>query len=145
MSNCVTVTIDREKHNKERGWNGGLSSTPDRWESNLTAVDPLTGEVKKDVHLPYPNYSGTVATGGGLVFLALLDGTIAAFDDTSLEQLWSINVGSGFSAPPMTFAVNGKQYVAIVSGPSPGSRGRLVNTPELRDQRHALVVYVFGL
>jgi len=145
LSNCVTVTIDREKHNKERGWNGGLSSTPDRWESNLTAVDPLTGEVKKDVHLPYPNYSGTVATGGGLVFLALLDGTIAAFDDTSLEQLWSINVGSGFSAPPMTFAVNGKQYVAIVSGPSPGSRGRLVNTPELRDQRHALVVYVFGL
>jgi len=145
LSNCVTITIDREKHNKERGWNGGLSSTPDRWESNLTAVDPLTGEIKKDVHLPYPNYSGTVATGGGLVFLALLDGTIAAFDDASLEQLWSINVGSGFSAPPMTFAVNGKQYVAIVSGPSPVSRGRLVNTPELRDQRHALVLYVFSL
>jgi len=145
LSNCVTITIDRAKHNKELGWNGGLSATPDRWESNLTAVDPLTGEVKKDVHLPYPNYSGTLATGGGLVFLALLDGTVAAFDDTSLEQLWSINVGSGFSAPPMTFAVNGKQYVAIVSGPSPVSKGRLVNTPELRDQRHALVLYVFSL
>src|SRR5712691_1549732 len=145
LSNCVTITIDREKHNKERGWNGGLSSTADRFESNLTAVDPMTGEVKKNVHLPYPNYSGTLATGGGLVFLALLDGTIAAYDDTSLDELWKINVGSGFSAPPMTFEVNGKQYVAIVSGPSPVSRGRLANTPELREQRHALVLFVFGL
>jgi len=66
------------------------------------------------------------------VFLALLDGTIAAYDDTSLDELWKINVGSGFSAPPMTFEVNGKQYVAIVSGPSPVSRRRLENTPELR-------------
>jgi outer membrane protein assembly factor BamB len=72
------------------------------------------------VHLSYPNFSGTLATSGGLVFLALLDGTVAAFDDTTLDQLWKINVGSGFSAPPMTFEVNGKQYIAIVSGPSPG-------------------------
>jgi alcohol dehydrogenase (cytochrome c) len=145
LTNCVTVTIDREKHNKERGWNGGLSSTTDRWESSISAVDPITGEVKKSVTMKYPNYAGTLATGGGLIFNALLDGTVAAYDDTTLDELWKINVGSGFSAPPMTFEVNGKQYVAIVSGPSPGSRGRLVNTPELRDQRHALVLFVFGL
>jgi alcohol dehydrogenase (cytochrome c) len=145
LSNCVTVTIDREKHSKEKGWNGGNSATNERWESNLTAADPITGEVKKSVHLRYPNYSGTLATGGGVVFLALLDGTIAAYDDTSLDELWKINVGSGFSAPPMTFEANGKQYVAIVSGPSPVSRRRLDNTPELKDQRHALVLYVFGL
>jgi alcohol dehydrogenase (cytochrome c) len=54
-------------------------------------------------------------------------------------------MGSGFSAPPMTFEVNGKQYVAIVSGPSPGSKALLVNTPELKEQRHALVLHVFGL
>ena len=54
-------------------------------------------------------------------------------------------VGSGFSAPPMTFEVNGKQYIAIVSGPSPGARGRLVNSPEVREQRHALVLHVFAL
>jgi alcohol dehydrogenase (cytochrome c) len=79
------------------------------------------------------------------VFLALVDGTVAAFDDTTLDQLWKINVGSGFSAPPMTFEVNGKQYIAIVSGPSPGARGRLVNSPEVREQRHALVLHVFAL
>jgi alcohol dehydrogenase (cytochrome c) len=145
LSNCVTATIDREKHSKERGWNGGLASTTERWESNLTAADPLTGEIKKSVHVNYPNYSGTLATGGGLVFLALLDGTVAAYDDTTLEQLWKINVGSGFSAPPMTFEVNGKQYVAIMSGPSPQSKAKLVNTPELREQRNALVLHVFAL
>jgi alcohol dehydrogenase (cytochrome c) len=145
LSNCVTVTIDREKHSKEKGWNGGNAATNERWESNLTVADPVTGELKKSVHLRYPNYSGTLATGGGLVFLALLDGTVAAYDDTSLDELWKINVGSGFSAPPMSFEVNGKQYVAVVSGPSPVSRRRLDNTPELKDQRHALVLYVFGL
>ena len=76
---------------------------------------------------------------------ALLDGTIGAYDDTTLDALWTINVASGISAPPMTFAVNGKQYVAIVSGASPQSLTRLVNTPELKDQRNGLVLYVFGL
>jgi alcohol dehydrogenase (cytochrome c) len=105
----------------------------------------MAGEVRKTVHLRYPNYAGTLATGGGLVFHALLDGTVAAYDDTTLDELWKINVGSSFSAPPMTFGVNGKQYVAIVSGPSPAARSRLVNTPELKEQRNALVLYVFGL
>jgi hypothetical protein len=45
----------------------------------------------------------------------------------------------------MTFEVNGRQYVAIVSGPSPAARSRLVNTPELKEQRNAVVLYVFGL
>jgi alcohol dehydrogenase (cytochrome c) len=145
LTACMVVSIDREKHTKERGWNGGSYTTDERLESNLTAIDPMTGDIRKNVHLRYPNYSGTLATGGGLVFLALLDGTVAAFDDTTLDELWKINVGSGFSAPPMTFETGGKQYVAIVSGPSPSAKSRLVNTPELKEQRNALVLYVFGL
>ena len=45
----------------------------------------------------------------------------------------------------MTFEVNGKQYIAIASGASTASRAKLVNTPELRDQRQATILYVFGL
>jgi hypothetical protein len=45
----------------------------------------------------------------------------------------------------MTFEVNGRQYIAIASGPSQTARRKLVNTPELKDQRHATVLYVFGL
>ena len=145
LSNCATVTIDREKHNKERGWSGGLSTVTERWESSLTAADPVTQEIKKSIHLPYPNSSGTLSTGGGLVFLALLDGTVAAYDDTTLDELWKLNLGAPFKAPPMSFAVNGRQYVAIVSGGGESARRRLANTPELKEQRNATVLYVFGL
>jgi alcohol dehydrogenase (cytochrome c) len=145
LTACSDVTIDAEMKNTVRKWDGGTYKTEDRYESNLTVVDPLTGDIKKNVHLRYPNYSGTLATAGGLVFLALTDGTVAAYDDTTLDELWKINVGSGFSAPPMTFEVNGRQYLAVTSGPSGTARRKLINTPELKDQRHATVLYVFAL
>jgi len=145
MTGCMNVSIDRARHNAERGWQGGDWTSTERFESDLTAVDPVTQEVKKTVHLRYPNYSGTLSTAGGLVFIGLFDGTVAAFDDTTLDELWKINLGSGFAAPPMTFEVNGKQYVAIASGRSPLAKRRLMNTPELKDQRNATVLYVFGL
>jgi len=148
MTACEFVTNDTALVAREPGWykrTGGGYKVDDRYESNLTAVDPVTLEIKKNLHLPYPNYSGMLATAGGLVFLALLDGTVAAYDDITLDPLWKINVGSGFSAPPMTFEVNGKQYVAIASGPSNASQSKLVLTPELKEQRNATVLYVFGL
>jgi alcohol dehydrogenase (cytochrome c) len=148
LTGCVNVEIDRAKHNAERGWNGGNATSNERFESNLTAVDPITQEIKKNTHLSYPNFSGALVTGGGLVFLGLFDGTVAAFDATTLDELWKVNVGTGFNAPPMTFEVNGKQYVAIASGPSPPSQrlmGRFGNLPELKEQRNATVLFVFGL
>jgi len=148
MTACEFVSIDRDKPKTEKGWiprSGGSFHVEDRYESNLTAVDPVTFEIRKNVHLRYPNYSGTLATAGGLVFVALMDGTVAAYDDTMLDELWKVNVGSGFAAPPMTFEIDGRQYVAIASGPSGPARAKLMNTPELKDQRHATVLYVFGL
>jgi alcohol dehydrogenase (cytochrome c) len=150
LTACEEVTNSRALAEREKanGWyvrNGGGYRAPERYESNLTMVDPTTGEVKKNVNLRYPNFSGTLATAGGLVFLALMDGTVAAYDDTTLDELWKINVGSGFAAPPMTFEVNGRQYVAIASGLGAGGKVKLANSPEMRDQRQATVLYVFGL
>jgi alcohol dehydrogenase (cytochrome c) len=133
MTACEDVTNNRQfaERSKDQGWfvrSGGGYRAPERYESNLTAVDPFTGDVKKTITLRYPNYSGTLATGGGLIFLALLDGSVAAYDDTTLEEVWKVNVGSGFAAPPMTFEVNGKQYIAIASGPSGAAKSKLINT-----------------
>jgi alcohol dehydrogenase (cytochrome c) len=116
--------------------------------TRLSRCKQESAGIKKSVHLPYPNYSGILSTAGGLVFLALYDGTIAAFDDTTLEQLWKINVGSGFSAPPMTYEFGGKQYVAIASGASAVAISLVrqsLQLSELREMRHATVLYVFGL
>ena len=88
---------------------------------------------------------GALATAGGLVFTGYTDGTFVAYDDASMEPVWKINVGTGFNAPPMTFEVNGKQYVAILSGLSPISKRRHSHTPELREMRNQTMLFVFGL
>jgi alcohol dehydrogenase (cytochrome c) len=67
-----------------------------------------------------------------------------AYDDTTLEELWKINVGSGFTAPPMTYEIDGRQYVAISSGPS-GVMRTIIRFPELKEMRQATVLYVFSL
>ena len=85
-----------------------------------------------------------LATAGGIV-TALLDGTILAYDDQTLEELWKINVGSGFVAPPMTYMVDGKQYIAIASGIGVVARAKLARSPEMKTLSNATVLYVFGL
>jgi hypothetical protein len=67
LTGCHNVEVDRTKHNAERGWNGGNATSVGRMESNFTAVDPVTQEIRKNAHLPYPNFSGALATAGGLV------------------------------------------------------------------------------
>ena len=79
------------------------------------------------------------------MFTGYADGTFTAYDDTTLDELWRINVGSGFNAPPMTFEAGGKQYVAILSGLSRITKTRLVLTPELREMLHQPMLFVFGL
>ena len=149
LTACEWVTNDKTIGAKRsEGWyvrSGGGYKVDGRYESTLTAVDPVTLEIKKKVRLAYPNYSGALSTAGGIVVIALMDGTVGAFDDSTLDELWKINLGSGFGAPPMSFEVNGKQYIAIASGPSPTARTKLLATPELKDQHSATVLYVFGL
>jgi len=131
--------------NKAGERKGGRYKQSERYETNVSAVDPLTGEIKHTVHVPYPNYSGALATAGGVVFTGFTDGTFVAYDDTTLEQLWKINVGVGFNAPPMSFEVNGKQYIAILSGLSPIARSKHALIPELKEQRNQTMLFVFAL
>jgi alcohol dehydrogenase (cytochrome c) len=145
MTSCNEVTLDPSLSNKAGDWKGATFRHIERNESDLIAADPLTGEIKKRIHIPYPNNSGALATAGGLVFTAFTDGTLAAYDDTSLEQIWKINVGNGFMAPPMTFEVGGKQYVAILSGLSRIALRALSFTPELKEQRNQTMLFVFAL
>ncbi len=142
---CVVVTQNPALSNKASDWKGGTYKQTERFESELTAADPFTGEIKKSVRIPYPNYSGTLSTAGGLVFTGFTDGTFAAYDDTTLDQLWKINVGTGFNAPPMTFEAGGKQYVAILAGLSAIARSKHQLIPELKDQRNQTMLFVFGL
>jgi alcohol dehydrogenase (cytochrome c) len=146
MSSCNQSTLDPDAGRNANGiLAGGASKYSERNESDIVVVNPFSGEIKKRIHKAYPNHSGALTTAAGLVFTGLIDGSFAAYDDTSLEQLWEVNVGTGINAPPMTFEVGGKQYVAILTGLSRVAKSTLVNTPELREMRNQTMLFVFGL
>jgi alcohol dehydrogenase (cytochrome c) len=142
--NEMTMTPDQLRSPTGSMLGGGIRLL-ERTESEIIVADPFTGEVKNRLRVSYPNFSAALTTAGGLVFTGFGDGSFVAYDDMSLEQLWKINVGTGINAPPMTFEAGGKQYVAVMSGLSRVSKGRLTLTPELREMRHQTMLFVFGL
>mgnify|MGYP001326511392 FL=1 len=109
--------------------------------SNLGTVRAVSAETGKTEWL-FETRAGTmslVATGGGLVFGGDANGRFRAFDHESGEVLWEINLGSSVSGYPISFAVEGKQYIAVNTG---GGQPNL--TPELRPSR-GTNLYVFAL
>ncbi|MEA2904230.1 MAG: hypothetical protein QOI12_1617 [Alphaproteobacteria bacterium] len=141
---CANVTPDYQSHVRGN-FVGGKTADAGRLTSSIAAVDPVTAEVKMRKELPYPNFAGTLSTAGGIVVTALLDGTIVALDDETLDELWRINVGTGFNAPPMTYAVNGKQYIAIASGLYRNAKNKLARAPEMKNFSNSTMIFVFGL
>jgi alcohol dehydrogenase (cytochrome c) len=145
LEGCATVTRDQSRHVRGK-FDGGGYADDGRLTSGLVVLDPATSEIKQRKDMPYPNSSGVLATAGGIVVTALLDGTIMALDDQTLEELWSINVGTGIDAPPMTYAVNGKQYIAVATGLTRNQVGKLANSPEMKGlAKNATMIFVFGL
>ncbi len=57
-----------------------------------------------------------LATGGNLVFMGEGNGWFDAFNATSGERVWRYNLGAGVNAPPITYRVNGEQYIAVAAG-----------------------------
>jgi alcohol dehydrogenase (cytochrome c) len=146
MSSCTQSTLDPNAGRNALGAiTGGTFKYTERNESDIVVLDPFTGEIKNKMHKAYPNHSAALTTAGGLLFTGLIDGSFAAYDDLTLEQLWEVNVGVGFNAPPMTFEAGSKQYVAILTGLGRVAKSTLVNTPELREMRNQTMLFVFGL
>jgi alcohol dehydrogenase (cytochrome c) len=145
LEGCTNITRDQTRHVRGK-FDGGDFGYDGRLSSGIVMVDPSTGEVVKRKPMPYANTSGALATAGGIIVTALLDGTVVALDDQTLEELWSFNVGTGINAPPMTYAVDGKQYIAIATGLTRNSMGRLATTPEKRNLgKSATMIFVFAL
>jgi lanthanide-dependent methanol dehydrogenase len=82
----------------------------------LKKFDVLTGQTDWEIPDPYPNWGGTLTTDGGLVFYGSLGGDFRAVDRKTGKVLWSRKLGSGIIGNPITYKINGKQYVSIWSG-----------------------------
>ena len=153
IEGCSSIQTVEQKDRDDQGgpvkarerFTGGPFKAPNpRLYGTLKAVDPTTGDTKASQRLDYANYAGALATAGNLVFLGHIDGTFSAYDARTLKELWSFNVGTGINAPAITYAVNGKQYVAVLVG-SRQPNNIIPQAPELKNMSTASMLYVFGL
>ena len=92
-----------------------FDKTVERW-GTLSAIEPNDGKIKWQVKTDLPLLSGSLATAGGLVFHGESNGKFVARNAHDGAELWHFNAGAGVNAPPVTYAVDGKQFVAVAAG-----------------------------
>ena len=109
----------------------------------VQAISAETGEILWR-HEQRAATTSLVTTGGGLVFGGDVNGRFRALDQQTGEVLWEVNLGSPVTGFPITFAVDGRQYVAASTGSSISSTVHLAVTPELRPSS-GNVLFVFAL
>jgi len=87
-----------------------------RW-GVLSAIDTKrSGKIKWQVKTTEPLVGGVLATAGDLLFVGEGDGNFNAFNSETGELLWQTKGSAGVNAPPVTYQVDGKQYVAVAAG-----------------------------
>jgi len=102
----------------------------------IKAWDPVSQREVWHVPMNGSWNGGLLATAGGLVFGGGADGFLGAYDAKTGAQLWKLNLTTGILAPPMSYAVDGQQYVAVLAGW--GGAGGLT---DFKDPRSALSKY----
>jgi alcohol dehydrogenase (cytochrome c) len=85
--------------------------------AGIKALDPETGKTMWDFKIFQGSLTtGVLATAGDVVFAAVRDGNVVALDARSGEHLWHFQTGANLAASPMSYAVDGRQYVAVAAG-----------------------------
>jgi len=121
---------------KAGGWNLGVNllagagpMTPaqakavaDSYKGFLIAWDPIKQKAAWAIPHPYFWNAGVLSTAGNLVFQGAAEGKFYAYDATNGKQLWSYETGNGVIAPPMTYELNGEQYIALMVGAGGGGQ-----------------------
>lgn len=114
----MTYTVTSAPYPNGKLWLGGAFAvipTEAQW-GNITAVDYNTGKIRWQVKTPEPMIGGILATAGGLVFTGEGNGRFAAYDSANGSRLWQFQAGAGVNAPPSSYNVDGKQYIAVAAG-----------------------------
>ncbi|MEZ5403048.1 MAG: PQQ-binding-like beta-propeller repeat protein [Bryobacteraceae bacterium] len=97
---------------------GYIESPADPWQMYVRALDVTTGKVQWEYkQVSSRRYgAGVMSTAGGLVFAADDQGFLTALDAKSGEALWHFNTGQPIKSQPISFAIGGRQYIAIAAG-----------------------------
>ena len=99
-------------------WLGGafkVIPSEKQW-GRLAAVNLDTGKLAWKANTDQPLIGGVLATAGNIVLTGEGNGNLDAFDAKSGNKLWSYQCGAGVNSPPVSYTVNGKQYIAVAAG-----------------------------
>jgi len=91
---------------------------PEEHYGLFSAVDVNTGKIAWQTKLDRPQIGGAVVTAGGVVFTGTADKHFLALDAATGTELWRYGANAGVNAPPVSFAIAGRQYVAVAAGGS---------------------------
>jgi quinohemoprotein ethanol dehydrogenase len=89
---------------------------PGDGKGSLVGWDPVAQKARWRVQHEGIWNGGTLTTAGGLVFQGLADGSFHAYDASNGKRLWSFDAQRGISAPPISYSLDGKQYIALPVG-----------------------------
>src|SRR5688572_4412412 len=144
---CMNATIQSGERDPRLVYGFSTEYIAAPGAENIGAVWAISAE-KGTTQWKYEQRAGVMslaATGGGLVFGGDVAGNFRALDDTTGEVLWETNIGAPVSGYPVSFAVDGKQYVAVTTGQSLVAGASRRVTPELTGESPPPQVVVFAL
>ena len=107
---------DYEEGERFTGGGGRYDQPMDAFHSSIRAINPTTAEIEWEFPILPRSSAGITSTAGGLLFTGSADGYFFALDAATGEELWHISLGRRVHAAPMTYSVEGKQFVTIASG-----------------------------
>jgi alcohol dehydrogenase (cytochrome c) len=110
----------------------------------IDAISVATGKTLWSWESEASNYSSILSTAGGLLFNGGMDRYFRAFDQDNGKVLWQARLGTSVAGTPVTYSVNGRQYVAIAAGS--GHLALLTKIfPNIDQPGGGNMVYVFAL
>jgi alcohol dehydrogenase (cytochrome c) len=124
----------------------GFRYLPGKAYGKVMAIRGDTGEPAWEVKTRTPMAAGMMSTAGNLLFTGNAEGSFQAFDAEKGTMLWSYQTGSGIRGAPISFRVDGRQYIAVASGMGGAVGGYTgAGAPWMRNYRSGGTLYVFGL
>lgn len=113
--------------------------TSELYYGAVTAFDAVNHDVIAKAVTDIEVRSGIISTAGGLVFTALQDGWVIAYNDETLQELWRFNVGTPLKGAPVTYAIGPRQYVAVQTS------GRHLHPVNYDGLENSSYLFVFAL
>jgi alcohol dehydrogenase (cytochrome c) len=115
------------------------TTSSDLYYGSITAYDAIGHKILAKAVTDIEIRSGALATAGGVVFTALQDGWVVAYNDETLEELWRFNVGSPLKGAPVTYSIGPKQYLAVQAS------GRHLHPVKYDNLESSSYLFVFAL